>query len=258
MKNLCKWHAYSLTLLVLFQVTSLFAAEDAQEDLFPDEDLIPFYVEIVEDFESEVGLLQKGDRVVVVRPIGADHLRVNLSRKGTTTVPSRVTNVTAEISRIKRGEDVNLKIVPRMSFFLANRVMSGESEWQNPVPGDVINTSKRWFLLYGDAREPATREAVRAASGFYDSLQPSERAETVFVYMDVPGNKEAIRELAESINPSIQCMPGYLSRGYAKSLDQLNPREALPQLVEVASSGRMKRHILGAEAVKNCLQREAR
>jgi hypothetical protein len=253
MKTLCKSIACSLTLFGLLHLTSSFAAAER----FPDEDLIPFYVELVEDYESDIGRLHAGDRLVVVRPVDADHLRVNVSRKGTTTVPSWVTNVTAEISRVKQGVDVNLKIVPRMSFFLANRVMTGESEWKNPVPGEVINTSKRWLLLYGDAREPATREAVRAASDFYNRLTSSARSETVFVYMDIPGNKKAIGQLAASINPSIQCMPGYLSRGYSKSLDQISPDEALPQFVEVTSSGRMQHHIIGSAAVQTWLQHQA-
>lgn len=233
---------------------SVFACAEDSADRFPGEDYIPFYVEIVQDYETEQDTLKKGSRAVVLRPVSATQLRVSIARTGTFTLPASVTNVSEEIARLQSSDDPNLQIVPRMSFFLANRIVSGESGWLNPIRYETLNASSRWFLLYGDASDDATTESVIAASKFYDALEPAERAKTAFVFMDIPGNKKAITKLADTTQPSIQCMPGYLSKGYAESLDHIDRNQAFPQLVEVASSGRIIRHISGSEAICAWLQ----
>lgn len=237
-----------------FSVLSVFAFAEDSADRFPGEDYIPFYVEIVQDYEVGTETLKKGSRAVVIRPVSATQLRVSVARTGTFTLPATVTNVHEEIACLQNSDDPNLRIVPRMSFFLANRIVSGESGWLNPIRYETLNASSRWFLLYGDASDDATTESVIAASKFYDALEPAERANTTFVYMDIPGNKKAITKLADTTQPSIQCMPGYLSKGYVESLDHIDRNQVFPQLVEVASSGRIIRHINGSDAICAWLQ----
>lgn len=241
---------------LLFLTVSFAVCAETQPDRFPDEDFIPFYVELTQDYQAEQANLKKGTRAVVLRPVGSTRLRVSISRSGTFTIPASASNVHEEIERMQGSDDPNLRIVPRMSFFLGNRIMTGESGWQNPLRNDVINAASRWFLLYGNAKDAETSEAVSTASKFYNALTAAERARTVFVYMDLPGNKEAIAKLADAMEPSIQCMPGYLSKGYSKSLDHIELNQEMPQLVEVASSGRVLRHVKGLDAVRTELAAE--
>ena len=244
---------FSMLIIAFFSLSNL-VAEDCG-NLIQDEDFIPFHAIIEKEIETELGALKKGERVVVIRPIDAETIRVNVPRKGFLTLPLNATSISFEIERAKNTEDPNYRIVPRMSFFLANRVMSGESSWQDLVHGGMVYRCKRWILLYGNAEMEATRSVVAAANEFYKNLNDSERKETIFVYMDVPGNKKAIQELAEDLSPSIQCMPGYLSRSYSKSLDHINQNLKLPQLVEVASSGRMICQLHGQEQILDWLQK---
>ncbi|MEC7229571.1 MAG: hypothetical protein VXV91_00060 [Verrucomicrobiota bacterium] len=241
----------SALIIACFPLSNL-VAEDCG-NLIQDEDFIPFHAIIETEIETELGALKKGEMVVVIRPIDAETIRVNVPRKGLLTLPLNATSIGSEIERAKNTEDPNYRIVPRMSFFLANRVMSGESLWQDLVHGGMVYRCKRWILLYGNAEMEVTRSVVAAASEFYKNLNDSEREETIFVYMDVPGNKKAIQELAEDLSPSIQCMPGYLSRSYSKSLDHINPNLKLPQLVEVTSSGRMICQLHGQEEILDWL-----
>jgi hypothetical protein len=142
-----------------------------------------------------------------------------------------------------------------MSFFLANRVVTGESLWQNILPLNSLHASDRWILLYGNAKTEETKQAVIAANRHYENLSSEARSRTVFVYMDVPGDKTAVQQLADSVRPKIQCMPGYLSRGYSSSFDHLGKEDELPLLVEVASSGRILDRVNGVEEVTNWLSK---
>ena len=95
------------------------------------------------------------------------------------------------------------------------------------------------IILYGDSSEESTIEAIKAADKYYISLEGAERAKTALVYLDTTGNKANIQSIADMLKPSIQSMPGYLSRGYSKSLAHLNNVEEFPFLVELKSSGRI-------------------
>jgi hypothetical protein len=224
-------------------------------DLIRDESLIPFYAELNQSVVTEAGALAAGERVVVIRPENRESVRVEVPRKGIVTLPVEVTNLAEEIEHAKNADASNVRQVPRMSFFFANRIISGESGWQDPVHADMIYAYKRWIILYGDANKQTTKSAVIAASKYYESLAPAEQELTLFVYLDVLGEKVAIQELADAIVPKIHSMPGYLSKGYAKSLDQIEAGAELPQLVEVAPSGRILERANGLEAVMVWLNR---
>lgn len=223
-------------------------------DLIHDEDYIPFYAILEKAVDTDIGRLDTGQRVVVIRPVDSSHIRVNVSRKGTTTIPVDVTNLASEISKIKGNMVPNLEIVPRMSFFIANRIVSGESNWKITLRGDRVKKYKRWILLYGDASLEFMPEVVSAASDHYNKLSDADREITLLVYMDVTGVKKSIQELADMVHPSIQCMPGYLSQAYARSFDHIDDDSGLPQIVEVASSGRILHHAAGVAEVKKWLQ----
>ena len=239
-----------LTCIFMFQVLW---ADDV--DLIRDEALIPFYAKLNQMVETEVGSLAEGERVVVIRPENCESVRVEVPRKGIVTLPVEVTNIAAEIERAKNTDASNIRQVPRMSFFFANRIISGESGWQNSLHADMIYAFTRWVILYGDASQESTKSAVIAASQYYEALAPAEQATTLFVYLDVRGNKVAIHQLADTVAPKIHSMPGYLSKGYAKSLDQVEAGAELPQLVEVASSGRILERVNGLEAIMAWLNR---
>lgn len=224
-------------------------------DLIRDESLIPFYAELNQAVETDTGALSGGERVVVIRPETPGSVRVEAPRKGIFTLPVEVTNLAEEIEHAKNADASNVRQVPRMSFFFANRIISGESGWQDPVHADMIYACKRWIILYGDANKESTKSTVIAASKYYETLAPAEQELTLFVYLDVPGDKVAIQELADAIAPKIHSMPGYLSKGYAKSLDQIEAGAEFPQLVEVASSGRILERANGLEAVMAWLNR---
>lgn len=229
-------------IFVILEVTIHTLRAAPAVDLVRDEDLIPFYTQVTQRVEAESGVLEPGEQVVVVRPVSATSVLVNASRKGTFTLPLDATDLSAALNRMKQEDDPNLKLVPRMSFFLANRVVSGESDWLEPVRDTLVYSATRWILLYGDASAETTGAALRAADDFYEKLSESEREKTVFVYMDVAGDKVAMQDLAAKFKPSIQCMPGYLSRGYTQSFEHVDESAQLPQLVELASSGRLLHH----------------
>lgn len=224
-------------------------------DLIRDEDFIPFYAELNQTVETEIGRLTEGERVVVIRPDSSYNVRIEAPRKGIVTLPVEVTNLAVEIARAKSGDDSNFRKIPRMSFFLANRIMSGGSFWQNPVHADLIYSCKRWILLYGDAREEDTQSAVISASKYYEDLSPFEYNQTMFVYMDVPGNKVEVQKLADSESPKIHSMPGYLSKGYVTSLDHVEDDFGFPQLVELAASGRILARANGLQEITAWLNR---
>lgn len=241
-----------LLLAVIWFCSQSLSAESM--DLVRDEDYIPFQVELIEEVDTEFGLLRKGERMVIIRPAGTDSIRVEIPRKGILTLPAGVTNLSEEIKQTKESENPNMRLDPRMSFFLANRVVTGESNWQDILPPNVLYASSRWILLYGDARSEATKQAVIAASEYYGALEQSEKTATIFVYMDVPGSKAAIQRLADTVAPTIQCMPGYLSQGYSHSLDHIGKDAELPLLVELASSGRILHKVSGIEQITMWLQ----
>lgn len=248
-----KLHTLSFLFYSLLLITTQVRAENAV-DLIRDEDYLPFYTVMNRAVVTEDGSLSVGERVVVLRPMTATSLRVDVPRKGVFTVPIEATDVEAEIDQAKQSTAQGVPLVPRMALFLTNRMISGESGWQNTLPVEHVHAFKRWILLYGDAQTEATHSVVSMASEYYQLLPQQERARTAFLYMDVAGNKAAIQQMAETLEPSIQCMPGYLSRGYARSLDQMDVSRALPQLIEVAPSGRILDHAIGVLAVRNWLE----
>jgi len=250
-----KQQYHILTFCISFLVTH-FANAAASIDLMVDEDWIPLYVELNTKIDTEIGTLHPKERVIVLRPLTKDTIRVDVPRKGITTLPMEVTNLSAEIEHLKNSKDSRVTIVPRMALFLANRVASGVSMWQDIVPAEEVYSTKRWMLLYGDATEASTREAVVAANEYYARLPDEVKETLLFVYMDVAGDKVAIKDLAESANPKIECMPGYLSKGYSQSFDHLAKGKNLPQLVEVASSGRILDQVTGIDEIINLLERK--
>ena len=241
-----KPHSISFFIYLVFMFASNARAD---VDVIRDEDFIPFQAVMTQDYQAEAASLLLGERVVVLRPLSADSIRVEVPRKGIFTLPVAVTDVGIEIERVKQSTDSNFKQIPRMALFLTNRMISGESGWQNRLPVERVHGFDRWILLYGDAQAEDTRAVVKKANAYYSSIPEQARMRTALLYMDVVGNKEAIQSIAEAFEPSIQCMPGYLSKGYSRSLDHIDATREFPQLVEVAPSGRILDHVGGVEAV---------
>jgi hypothetical protein len=247
--------ALNITYLLCYLYCLVSTAQAESEiDVIRDEDYIPFYVSLVRDQNFETASLSVGERAIVLRPLTPDSLRVEVSRKGIFTLPAHATDVASEIEYAKQSADSqNTKLIPRMALFLTNRMISGESGWQNPLPIETVHAFERWFLLYGKAGEESTERAVRRASEFYSSLPEAERNQMAFLYMDTVGDKASIQAMAEMLEPSIQCMPGYLSRGYTRSLDQFDAEQGMPQLIELAASGRIIERLVGLPALEEWL-----
>lgn len=245
---------YHILTIFISLLAAHFASAADRIDLIADEDWIPLHAELTAELDTDIGTLYPGERVVVLRPLTKDTVRVDVPRKGVTTLAVEATNLSVEIENLKSVKDIRVRIVPRMSLFLANRVASGVSMWQDIVPAEKVYSTKRWLLLYGDATQAPTREAVVAANKYYASLSDEVKETLLFVYMDVPGNKSAIQDLAEYSNPKIDCMPGYLSKGYSQSLDHLVAEKDLPQLVELASSGRVINEAVGVAEIIDFLK----
>ena len=87
-------------LIIAFFSLSNLVAEDCG-NLIQDEDFIPFHAIIEKEIETELGALKKGERVVVIRPIDAETIRVNVPRKGFLTLPLNATSISSEIERAK-------------------------------------------------------------------------------------------------------------------------------------------------------------
>ncbi len=220
-----------------------------------DEDFLPFYAELTEDFspKDDSVELEKGERFIILRPLDDGELLVEFPRKGTYAISSSITNVPKYIEETKANA-VTINFVPRMSYFLANRIISGESGWQYPLRSDTVNCFSRWIFLYGDSSEASTIEAVKLADSYYRELRDMDRAKTALIYMDITGNKAGIQSIADTLKPSIQSMPGYLSRGYSKSLAHLNDIKEFPVLVETQSSGRIVSKHMGLDQIRTFLE----
>ena len=67
--------------------------------------------------------------------------------------------------------------------------------------------------------------------------------------MDPSGSKGGIQKIAERLEPSIQSMPAYLSKGYSKTLQHLEDDLSMPVLVEVKSSGRIVERVVGVKEI---------
>jgi hypothetical protein len=218
-----------------------------------DERFLPFELYLTEAYQP-VGFdytIDAGTKFVLIRREG-DSLVAEFSRKGVFKVPIDSTDAALQVELIKKGD--TSVIVPRMALFLANRIISGETNWTHPYRSKEVNVMNRWFLLYGQANEASTREAIELADHYYRQLSEDERAVTAFVYMDVAGDKKGIQLIADELEPAIQAMPGYLSRGYSRSFSHLNEDEELPVLVELQSSGTVIDKRIGVAAISDYLK----
>jgi hypothetical protein len=212
------------------------------------EDLLPFKTEFKKDYTVDnTTTITAGTRCIILRPVGIDQLLIEIPRRGVFEVPLSSTNVGAAMADSELTEE--LRAVPRMSYFFANRIISGESGWQYPVRTEVVTLFNRWIIIYGNSNEPLTLEAIRCADTFYQSLVERERKETSIVYMDPSGSKGGIQKIAERLEPSIQSMPAYLSKGYSKTLQHLEDDLSMPVLVEVKSSGRIVERVVGVKEI---------
>ncbi|MGZ0656758.1 hypothetical protein ACWPKS_14225 [Coraliomargarita sp. W4R72] len=225
--------------LIFFNISFLRA-----EITLADERYLPFTVELTADYtpEGESKPLPQGFRCVVLRMDESGRLLVDFSRRGTFSIPIEVTNAEIAVAASKesaRTNTGNVVMIPRMAMFLANRIVTAEKDWEYVLRSDVVNTMTDWYLLYGSSDDLETAKSIEVASAFYSSLPDEQRKKTAFVYMDIEGNKSGIQAYYDTLKPSIQAMPGYLSSGYSKSLAHVGTQDHLPLLVQVASSGRI-------------------
>lgn len=215
------------------------------------EELLPFQAELTQDFlpEDKSVKLEKGTLFIILRPLDNDLLLVEFPRKGVYKISPSITNVSDYVKKAEENEKTNGR-VPRMSYFLANKIISGESGWQYPLRSETVNRFSRWILLYGDSTEESTIVAIKCADNYYRELSDEGRTRTTLIYMDTNGDKAGIQSIADTLKPSIQSMPGYLSRGYSKSLAHIDDLEQLPVLVETKSSGRIVSKREGLEQIQ--------
>lgn len=219
-----------------------------------DEPYMPFHLETTQEFlpEGQHVPVPAGFRFVLIRPMDEGLLLGDFPRRGVCAVPANLTNLEAEIRVAKaNAASENVVLPPRMAFFLANRILSGESKWLDPIRYESVINYSRWLILYGNSSDITTQDVLHQANDFYSQLTPQQRAETVLVFIDPEGNKEGIAHLQQKVDPIFQAMPGYLSRGYSRSFGHLGPDEALPILVELHSTGRVIEKVIGSEAVSH-------
>lgn len=243
-----------LAISILFSANSKLIAEQGQSD----ENFLPFYAELTQEFspEDKSIKLEKGERFIILRPLDNELLLVEFPRKGTYKVPYSLTNVEKYIREAKANYEATGLVAPRMSYFLANKIISAESGWLYPMRFEQVNGFSRWILLYGDSKEDSTLEAIKVADVYYDSLGEKNRSKTALVYMDITGNKTRIQFIADTLKPSIQSMPGYLSRGYSKNLAHLSEEDEFPVLVETQSSGRIVSKCSGLEEINDFFKKQ--
>ena len=244
---------FYLHLFIFFVLVSFLRAEIKLED----EDYLPLMIEMTEDYlpSGAEETLSEGQRIVVIRMENDQAMVVDVPRRGVFKIPADVTNASVEIDRTKglsKRHDENFLLVPRMAMFLANRVVDAETKWEYPVRSHIVNLMQNWYLLYGHSDNAETAKAIQMASDFYFALPQAERKKTLFVYMDIEGNKSGIQSYYDTLKPSIQTMPGYLSKGYTKALSHVNGASA-PLLVSVASSGRILSRHVGLEEIESFL-----
>ena len=207
-----------------------------------DEDYIPHYAELQQNIEFDNGLtkLKKDTRFVIIRPVSTESMLVEFPRKGIYELPYAVTNVESLVSKNKLVAKNEL-MVPRMAFFFANRVVSGASDWQNPLRSEDVSKFIRWILLYGDSKSQSTLDAINAASKYVNSLEASHRISTAVIFIDTSGDKLHIENISKSLKPAIHAIPAYLCRGFIRSLAHIESGAdgSQPVLVETKASGRI-------------------
>ena len=231
------------SLIMLICLAGAFSA--LAEITLEDEDYLPFMVEMTSDYtpEGEEKPLPKGFRCVVLRMEDNQALLVDFPRRGIFSIPADTTNAAAGVEASKNAK-VQGGSNPCCNSSYGdvsrhNRIVSAESKWEFVLRSHVVNAMSDWYLLYGNSNDAETARAIEVASEFYSSLSNEERAKTLFVYMDLKGNKPGIQEYYDTLQPSIQAMPGYLSRGYCKSFAHIQENDDLPVIVHLSSSGRM-------------------
>jgi len=234
-------------------ISILISAKTVLGMLSEEEELrIPFYAQITEEFTPE-GVEESipvDFRFVVLRPLDGNKVLGDFPRRGIYAVDIGNTDIRSLLDSTKEKTPGSVA-VPRMSYFFANKIISGESEWLHPLRYDVVNEFSRWIIVYGNSDEQTTREAIKSADKFYRRLTEENRAKTCLVYLDPLGNKQNIASIAAELKPLIQSMPGYLSRGYVKSLSHIGNEDVLPSLVEVSSSGRILGKYDGLESLQS-------
>lgn len=212
-----------------------------------DENRIPFYALLTENLTlpDQDKVLKAGLRFVVIRPVGEEMVLGNFSRLGTYKVPIGITDIPESV--IEARSRAGGKVVPRMAYFLANRIVPGEGGWQHAMRSDDVNKFERWILIYGDSSDALTIQAIESASEAYAEMPDEARSKLCVVYIDITGDKTGIQKIADTLNPAIQAMPGYLAKGYCKSFQHIAAEDKMPLLVEVESSGRIVRKISGLD-----------
>ncbi|MGJ8638846.1 MAG: hypothetical protein ACSHYA_05595 [Opitutaceae bacterium] len=215
-----------------------------------EENRMPFHAHLTDDFtpaDEEKAILE-GFRFVVLRPLDDGWVLGDFPRRGIYPVELEKTDIRENlIAADTNGDSANC--VPRMSYFFANKIIGGESDWLMPQRSETVNKYTRWIVLYGNSEAPESLDAIEIADAYYKKLSVDERARTAVVYMDPLGDKENLLSLAERLKPSIQSMPGYLSRGYSRTLKHYDTEDALPVLVEIQSSGRVLSKHVGLAAI---------
>lgn len=226
----------SLIFVFLSILISLSGVELTDEE----EQRLPFFGNLIEDFQPSDAskMIGEGTRFILLRPLNDGYLLADFPRIGVYPVAIDSTDVMQNLAGVET-QNVPNKYVPRMSYFFANKIISGESGWQLPLRSHIVNKFSRWIILYGRSDEIETKEAVWQADQFYRELSTEERDQTCLVYLDPLGNKQNINAIAEEFTPLIQSMPGYLSRGYCHTLFHLDDNSTLPVVVELLSSGRV-------------------
>lgn len=217
-----------------------------------EENLIPFQAHLTSDFTPPgvVQAIPAGFRFVVLRPLDGGMVLGEFPRRGNYAVDLDRTDIMQNLIGAD-GVLANSTVVPRMSYFFANKIVSGNSNWLNPLRSDVVNKYSRWIIIYGNSDEPQTLDAIEAANRYYSQLSTEDRAQILVVYMDPLGNKANLKSIAEQLTPSIQTMPGYLSKGYSKTLAHFEAEDSMPVVVEVQSSGRVISKQVGLDQVQN-------
>lgn len=208
-----------------------------------DEIYLPFQAKLTQSFlpnNDSSKELQAGERFIILRPVDDGLLLAEFPRKGTYKISPSITDVNDLIIDAKKSmEKENAVLTSRMNYFLANRIISGETGWKYTLQEAELREVTRWILIYGDSAEKSTIKAIKLADAYYVSLSDKEREKLALVYLDPTGNKTNIQSIADTLKPNIQSMPGYLSRGYSKSFAHLNDVEKFPFLVELETSGRI-------------------
>lgn len=215
----------------------------------PDSDLafVPYYADLEESIEVSGKQINEGTRFIIIRVEG-DEVLANFSRKGIHRVELSKTNIKNLLLEQKKLNQPT----SRLTYFVGNKIVSGESNWKNLIHINEVKKYDEWVILYAASSHPNIKHWLSKFNKVSENTK--ERfPNKLFLYIDTEGHQKNLDLLGNELDLSIATLPWYLSKGYVKGLGHLTEEVEFPAIAVVYSTNNVKSVHSGNESVINYL-----